>query len=655
ALRAGRLATVFWGQGQVAGVVGDAGIGKSRLIYEFRQKLAARDVGYLEAHCHAHGVNIPYLPVLDLLRASCGINEIDTPEVNRSKVEACLGLVGLEAAASAAYLLHLLGIKAGADALADENPEAVKSRLLETLRQLTLRLSRVRPTVIVLDDLHWIDRASEEYVASLAEVLGGSPILLITTYRPGYRPPWIGKSYVSQIALQPLDATQARRVVGSVLGRHDVPAPVVDAIVTRAEGNALFLAEMARAIRDAANPEALAAVPDSVQDVLLARIERLGSEDRALLLAAAVIGKDFPRALLQAISEESADAVRRRLAQLEAAEFVHEAGGAVDAEYTFKHALTHEVAYGCVGGPERQRIHRRILAELGRLHVDRVAEHLGDPARHAAGGAVWDKALTYLHRAGAQAYAGGAHREAVAYFEQALSALGELPPGARREEEGVDLRFALRTSLLPLGEHARIYTHLREAEQGAARLDDRSRLGRTCTYLTNYFFLTGDQDQALEYGHRALDIATSLGEFPLEAEAKLRLGQVHYALGEFRQAAAILVDPVQRLTGDLLYERFGLPLVFSVGCRNWLSRALAELGQFREGARLGEEALQIAETANHPFSIAVACWALGHLCLRHGDLPEAIARLEQGIELCRRWTIPVWFPRLASALGLARA
>jgi tetratricopeptide (TPR) repeat protein len=650
-----RLATALRGQGQVVGIAGEAGIGKSRLAFEFRQRLAARDIAYLEAHCHGYVSAVAYLPVIELVRGICGITEADTPEANREKVETALQRVGLDAAAQSPYLLHLLGMKDGTDALGDEAPEAMKSRLLEVLRQLVLRLSRTCPLVIVLDDLQWIDKASEEYVGSLAEVLNASPILLIATYRPGYQQPWIRKSYATQIALQPLDAAQARRVVDAVLGDRPLPPALLDAIVTKAEGNAFFLEEMARAARDAADPGTTVAVPETVQDVLLARMERLWPAERSLLMSAAVVGKRFARSVVEAVAGLPVDVVRPGLAELEAAEFIHETGGALEDEYTFKHALTHEVAYGSLTAPERRRLHRLILASLEAAHGERLNEHLATLAHHAAAGEVWDKAQAYLRQAGAKAYAGGAYREAVACFEEALRAVGELPAGRERDERSVDLQFDLRTSLLPLGEHGAIHRHMRQAHATAAALGDRHRLGRACAYLTNYFFLNGEQDRALEHGRRALDIAGEVGDGRLQAEAHLRLGQVHHALGDFDAAVQVLGGPVRALTGDALYERFGLPLLFSVGCRNWLIRSLVELGRFDEGGRLADEALAIAETARDPFSLTVACWSAGHVHLRRGDIAAAIGPLERGLDLGRQGAIRVWLPRLASALGLALA
>src|SRR4029453_6589383 len=230
----------------------------------------------------------------------------------------------------------------------------------------------------------------------------------------------------------------------------------------------------------------------------------------------------------------------------------------------------------------------------GREVVDRLAHH----AYH---GGLWDKAVGYLREAGSHAAARGAHREAVADYEKALAGLAHLPTG--HWTGAIDLRFDLRTSLLPLGEHGRIFDVLREAEVMADRIGDRGRLGRACAYLTNAFFISSDQEQGLAYGRRALAIADTLGDFPLQAEAKLRLGQGHHALREHPRPTEsprgmeMWSAPVAALRGDLLNARFGLPLIFSVGCRTWLARALSELGQFELGLQRADEAGNIAARA----------------------------------------------------------
>jgi tetratricopeptide (TPR) repeat protein len=294
-----------------------------------------------------------------------------------------------------------------------------------------------------------------------------------------------------------------------------------------------------------------------------------------------------------------------------------------------------------------------VVDVLERAPAERVGEVLDRLAHHAYHGELWDKALGYLREAGAHAAARGAHREAVTDFEQALAALGRLP--APLPTDAIDLRFDLRTSLLPLGEHRKIFEVLREAEVMADATGDRHRLGRACAYLTNAFFISGDQAQGLQYGQRALAIADALGEFALQAEAKLRLGQVHHALGEYPRAIEMLSGPLDLLTGELVNARFGLPLIFSVGCRTWLARALGELGRFEIALRRADEAVHIAEAAGHTYSRAVAQWSVGHLHLRQGDLDQAIEVLTQGAELARTWGIEVWITRFASDLGLALA
>jgi DNA-binding NtrC family response regulator/tetratricopeptide (TPR) repeat protein len=652
-----RLESARRGQGQVIGIMGEAGIGKSRLVHEFRQGAVAAGVTCLDAHCFPYGSAVPYLPVLDLVRTICGVGDVDTPEVIGERVRRALDERGLDAAELAPYVLHLLGVKDGGvtGALELEPEASIRTRIFEIVRQLLRRQSQRTPLTVIVDDVHWIDQTSEEFFATLVDSIPGAAILLVATSRPGYRPPWRDKSYATHVALQPLDPTEARHVIGSVLGPEGVPEPLVEAILSRAEGNAFFLEELARVVREQQGPAAAVVVPDTVQDVLQARIDRLAVEDRRRLTAAAVIGKDFARSLLEAVLDEPAERLREGLGRLQAAEFVYETSAGADSEFSFRHALTQEVAYAGLPAGERRALHGRIASalEVGRRAPS--GEDLARIAHHAIGAERWDLALTALRAAGGRAVGAGAHREAVACYEEALGTLQHLPADPERHRDAVDLRIELRTALLPLGEHDRIFTYLREAEALATELDDRHRLGRVCTYLTNYFFITGDQARALDNGRRALAIADAVGDFPLQAEANLRLGQVHYALAEYRHAVEILTGPLAALTGEAAFARFGLPLIFAVGCRNWLIRSLAELGRFAEGMQHGDEAVRIADAAAHPFSRVVALWSVGHLCLRKGDLDRAVEVLERGLELARTWSIQAWVPRLATALGSALA
>jgi DNA-binding NtrC family response regulator/tetratricopeptide (TPR) repeat protein len=651
----GRLQFALRGQTQVVGVVGEAGIGKSRLIYEFRQMVDRRDVDYMEAHCLSYGSAVPYLPVLDMVRAACHLAESDAPEVTVDKVRGALDDLGLPGGELTPYLLHVLGIKEDPGRFAVESPEALRSRIFEILRQMLRRRSRRRPVVLVVEDLHWIDATSEEFFESLVDGLAGAPVLIIATYRSGYRPRWIDKSYATQTALLPLDPPEARRVVHAVLGGARVPDTVLELILAKAEGNAFFLQELALAMRDPGDPAAPIVVPDTVQDVLLARIDRLPPDERRLLTSAAVAGKDFLRSVVQAILDLAGDTVRRGLARLEAAEFVHETGVGVDAEYTFKHVLTHEVAYECVSEADRRRLHARVLAELERLYGERTGEHLERLAHHAARAAVWDKAHGYFRQAGARAHAGGAHREAVACFEQALGALAELPPGRERLEQAIDVRFELRTALLPLGEVQRGLEYLREAERLASELNDPRRLARLTVYHIGQLYFMGEHEQAWEAGLPVLELGEALDDFTLRIQTYTYLGQVLHARGDYRRAAEFFRRNASVLVGPRARERFGLPQLPAVHSRTCLVWSLAELGEFEEALAQADEGVALAESVEQPLSRTVAYAGLGVVRLRQGEYAGAIDALQRGLALIRETNTPLWFPRVASALGVALA
>ena len=650
-----RLDSAIRGQGQIVGISGEAGIGKSRVVYEFHQSVVGKPIGYVEAQCLFYGLATPYVPLLEALKASCGITDADTPEAMVEGLGVALREAAMDPAEAGPFLFHLLGLKAGAERLATLEPDAIKARAFETLRQMWIGRSRHLPLVIVAEDLQWIDSASEEFFASFAETLACSPILLVLTYRAGYRPPWIDKSYATQVALLPLAPDESRRVLRSVLGASQISDALAARIVAKAEGNPLFVEELARAVREQGEPAANLAVPDTIQEVLLSRIGRLASEDKRLLEIAAVIGKDVPFSIVRAVAGVPEDALRAAFARLKSAEFLHETSVSPDTEYTFKHALTHEAAYASMPPEQRSALHARIVEAIERRHPDRLADHVERLAHHAVLGGVWENAVGYLRQAAARSVSRSANREAVTYLEQALNALARLPESRGKTEQAIDLRLDLRLALLPLGELERILPHLREAEALAERLGDQHRLGRVCLYMTGQLYLTGDHARALEYGRRTQAITEGLRDFSLEVATNAYIGQIDLVRGGYRAAAARFRRNVESIVGELIHQRFDLPQLPAVHSRFCLVLCLAELGEFAEGIVAGEESVRIAGSIAQPLNLTVASSGLGVLYLRQGDLERAIAVLELGLELCRTWNLRIWFPRVASALGAAYA
>ena len=416
------------------------------------------------------------------------------------------------------------------------DPPQRRQRTLDALKRVLLRESRAQPLVLVFEDLHWIDSETQALLDTLVESLPTARLLLLVNYRPEYQHGWGGKTYYTQLRLDPLPPASAEELLQALLGDDPSFEPLKQLLIARTEGNPFFLEESVRALVETGvlvgepgahrlvKPLDSLQVPATVQAVLAARIDRLPSEEKRLLQTAAAIGTEVPFSLLQAIAELPEAALHRGLAHLQAAEFLYETRLFPDHEYTFKHALTHEVAYGSLLQERRRALHARIVEALEALAGDRVAEQVERLAHHALRGEVWDKALAYCRQAGEKALARSAHREAVGYFEQALSALPHLPEQRDTREQAIDLRLALRSALRPLGDFGRILACLREAEALAAALDDPRRLGQVSVLLSSHFYLMGAYDQAIAAAQRALALATASGDVVLQALANLRLG-----------------------------------------------------------------------------------------------------------------------------------
>jgi AAA ATPase domain/Bacterial regulatory protein, Fis family len=448
------LGQVEEGQGQVVGIVGEPGVGKSRLLDEFRRSLAGQRVTYLEGRCLSYGSPMPYGPVLDLLRNHCGIIATESPEAITEKVRVSLGEVGMDPAQGVPYLLHLLGVVAEKEELAVLSPEILKARTCATLRQLTLRGSQEQSLILAVEDLQWIDQTSEDLLASLVESLASTSILLLVTYRPGYHPPWLGKSYATQRVLPPLTPRDSLHVVQAVLQTEQVPASLVQLILAKAEGNPFFLEELVQGlveqgvlVRTSGSGVTLAEpyrtrpltemqLSPTVQGVLAARIDRLEAKAKALLHTLAVIGKAFSWSLLTRIVEQPEAELRLLLAHLQAAEFLYECPAFPEPEYTFKHALTQEMAYSTLPRARRWAVHEHTAQAIEGLFSHRLEEHYSELAHHYSHSRNIPQAVDYLQRAGRQAVQQSAPVEAISHLTQGLELLTSLPDTPRAHPAG---------------------------------------------------------------------------------------------------------------------------------------------------------------------------------------------------------------------------
>jgi class 3 adenylate cyclase/tetratricopeptide (TPR) repeat protein len=653
------------GHGQVVALVGEAGVGKSRLVYEVVHSHRTQGWLVLEGASVSYGKASPYFPVIDLLERYCHIEERDDPRTIRAKVTGQILTLDEALHETVPALLALLDALPADSPFLTLDPPLRRQRTLDGLKRLLMRESQEQPLLLVFEDLHWIDTETDALLDGLVESLPTARLLLLVNYRPEYQHGWGSKTYYRQLRLDPLPPAGADEFLQALLGDDPSLGPLKPQLTTRTGGNPFFLEESVHTLVETgmlvgapgayrlAQPLASLQMPATVQAVLAARIDRLPPEEKHVLQTAAVIGTEVPLPLLQAIAELPEADLHRSLAHLQAAEFLYETRLFPEREFTFKHALTHEVAYSGLLQERRRALHARIVTVLEAFSSERLGEQVERLAHHALRGEVWGKAVTYCCEAGNKEAARAADREAVAYFEQALLALRQLQESRETLEQAIDLRFALRASLQSLGELAQIPGYLREAETFAVALNDQRRLGLTYALMGQYAWLMGDQERYIALNQRALAIAEVIEDFDIRVRATYYLGGAYQTLGDYPRAIDYLRQVVAFVAQDPFWKAPGSNGPISVVARLYLSWSLAEVGAFAEGSAIAAEAVRIAEAAEVTFSRIAAYFAAGLVSLRQGELGRAVMMLERGLELCQSANMPFWFPRVGSVLGFA--
>jgi predicted ATPase len=576
--------------GQVVALVGEPGVGKSRLFYEFTRSHRTQGWLVLESGSVSYGKATAYFPVMDLLKSYFHIETRDAVQQVREKVTGKILTLDERLKNTVSPMLSLLEALFENDPFGLLDPPQRRIRILDGLKQLFLSESQRQPLVLVFEDLHWIDSETQAFLDNLLESLPTARLLLLANYRPEYQHRWANKTYYTQLRIDPLLPDSAEELLDSLIGNNSEFISLKQFLIERTEGNPFFLEE---SVRTLVETKVLAGergnyhlerrvestqVPATVQAVLAARIDRLPLEEKQLLQSAAVIGKDVPFSLLQAITELSDEELRRGLTHLQAAEFLYETSLFPDLEYTFKHALTHEVAYGSLLHERQRALHARIVDAIETLYSNRLIEQVERLAHHAARGEVWAKALTYLRQAGTKADTRLANREAASYFEQGLTALRHLPDDRETREQAVDLHFNLRISLAALGEHERVLEHLRAAETLTMALGDERRLMRVRVYIARELSAQGAHEQAVTAFERAIGMARTLDDYGLEVVATLYLGLAYYCLGNYRKAVEALTRNLVPSDSPVVHERFGAIGFPFATSRTVLALALAERG-----------------------------------------------------------------------------
>jgi len=648
------------GHGQLVAVVGEPGVGKSRLVWEFTHSHRSRGWLVLEAASVSYGKATTYFPVIELLRSYFGIEPRDDGRKMREKVTG--KLLSLDRALEPALpvFLSLLDVSIEDPEWAKLDPAQRRRQTLDGLKRLLVRESQVQPVLLVVEDLHWIDGETQAWLDLLVESLPTARLLLLTNYRPEYAHGWGSKTYYQQVRLDTLPAASAGELLEALLGPDPGLEDLERLLIERTQGNPFFLEESVRALVETraltgerggyrlAGPIQRLQLPATAQAILAARIDRLAPGDKRLLQAAAVIGKDVPFMLLQAIAEDPQEHVRQSLTSLQAAEFLYEARLFPELEYTFKHALTHEVAYGGLLHDRRIALHARIVEVVEQLHADHLDEHVERLAHHAVRGDLREKAVHYLRQAGAKATARSALQDARSWFEQALGVLELLAEDQVTQEQAFDIRLELRRVLVQLGEIQQTLERLREAKALAERLNDDRRRGQVCAFMANIHFLLNELDEALPYGVSGLEIAGRVGDLRLRILATTYLEQTHYYRGDYERVIELATDNLAVLPPEWVYEYFGPAAPASVYDRSWLVMSLGELGKFAEAAQHELQMLRLADPTQHAFTVGFAYRAASELHLLEGDGTKARSLIEHSLAVLRAGDVALVLPHAVS-------
>jgi len=650
------------GQTQVAAIVAEPGVGKSRLLHEFLHSLST-DWLILQSSPPSYCRAISYLPVIELLKQYFRINPHDTTEEIRAKASDKVLALDPSLQEALPPILDLLDSLDGDHPFRSLDPFEHRRETYQAVIRLLLTESRRQPDeshrqaiIAIFEDLHWYDSLSIGLLNELVVQARDTRLLLVVSYRPEFHDQWRNRPNYRQLRVYPLMSQNLAEFLDVLVGSEPSLQGLKSFLAQRASGNPFFVEEIVRTMVDTgvvegergkfhlAKPISSIDVPPSVQAVLAARIDRLPAAEKQLLQEAAVIGQDVPSNLLHEISGLSEDALRHLLDKLQAAEFIYTTQLFPDLQYTFKHSLICDVAYSNVLRERRRDIHARVLDAIEKLYATRLAEQVERLAYHAVRSELPEKAVHYLRLAAAKAAARSAPSDARALLEQALGIVKTLPQDRATQEQAFDIILELRPVLRQLGEGRQMLEYSREAAALAEKLQDDRRSGLIDAFNTSLLASIDELDEAIASGSRALEIGQRLGDLKLRIVATSFLGQAYLYRGEYERVVKLATGNVAALPAEWVHDRLGMTVPASVLDRAWLTMSFAELGRFAEASRYEAEVIQIAEQTQHAFTIGWACLAASRPHLLKGEWQEARSLVEHWIAMIRKGNVAIHLP-----------
>ncbi len=625
--------------GQIVSVMGEAGVGKSRLFYEFKVPLESQCL-VLEAFSVSHGKAYAYLPVIELLKSYFRITLEDDERTRREKIGGKVLMLDRSLEDTLPYLFLLLGIAEAESSLKQMDAQIRRRRTMEAVKRVLVRETLNQPLLVIFEDLHWIDGETQAFLDVLADSVATAKILLLVNYRPAYQDGWASKTYYARLRLDPLGKEEAGELLAALLGDGAAAGmqPLRQLILEKTEGNPFFMEEVVQALAEEGvvagergsyrldKPATELHIPTTVQGVLAARIDRLPPEEKALLQTLAVMGKEFTFGLVQRVTDQPEEGLYRLFAHLQAGEFIYEQPAFPEPEYTFKHALTQEVAYQSLLVERRKVLHERTARAIEDIYRYGLAEHYAELAHQYGRTDNTAKAVEYLQLAGQQALERSAYEEATRQLNWGVELLDKLPKGKERDQAELLLQTTLGPALI-----ATIGWSSAEAEKAFARasdlceqLGDDARLVRVLWGLAFLHVGRAELRKAREVGERVMALAESSQEPTLLIPADSVLGYVLQCVGEYEAAARHLDEAIQlydphehRWLASVHVTDPGASCQLHKGLQLWL------MGFPDQAREMSREGLRLAEELSHPFTLANVMFYTGVILWSRGEDEEA--------------------------------
>lgn len=662
----GALDSALSRRGRVVTLIGEPGIGKSRLVHEFTRSAAARHWTVHVCGGTPHSKTSAHLPIGALLRSWFGLEDGDSGDDAALKVRAKINALDRRLRPQLPAIYAVLGLPTADSTFLSLGPEQRRDRIVNAVSDIFLREAELHPLILVFEDLHWMDSLTRLVIDRLAARLAMARILLLATSRPEFDDIWTGAPHYQRLRLDPLDDNAAAALLDGLIGRDADLEPLKTFLALRGEGLPLYLEEAILALVETG---ALAGrhgdyrlvsefkttdVPARLHAILAARIDRLSFEHKRLLQTASVIGNTVPLDLLAPMSGLPDDRLKQVLADLQAGDFIHaDAEAATESAYAFKHALIRDVAYDSVLLDKRREMHAEVVDVIEVAHADMLDAQVELLAFHAERGEKWRKAVTYLDRASGKAFERTALGESAQLAQQAIAILDRLPDDSWKMEQAIDLRLKARTALSPTGRLDLANHYLSEAETLAEAAADARRLALINISKTQALNYEGNVEDAIAAGHRACAAAARVGDENIRVVAEFFLSQAHFFHGDYRRTIEILTPNADLLLRSKFAPRLGTTGTGAVLCLMTLARAHAFIGEFENAFAHARAAWRAAEEVDRPFDQGLACHGWGVAALTAGQLDEAAEVLNRGLEICQTHGFRSQYPLLAGPLGYA--